>query len=63
MEQFMMKLMYELPSDELADTVTITRDFIQGKGDAIITHRLPELPAATEQEAIPQEASKGFDEV
>jgi ATP-dependent protease Clp ATPase subunit len=46
MEQFMMKLMYELPSDELAETVTITRDFIQGKGEAIVTHRAPALPEA-----------------
>ena len=49
MEQFMMKLMYELPSDELADTVTITRDFIKGEADAIITHRAPALPEATEE--------------
>ncbi len=43
MEQFMMKLMYELPSDETVDTVTITRDFILGKGEARITHRATEL--------------------
>jgi len=49
MEQFMMKLMYELPSDELADTVTITRAFIKGEADAIITHRAPALPEATEE--------------
>ena len=46
MEQFMMKLMYELPSDETAETVTITRDFIKNGGDPIITHRAPALPAA-----------------
>ena len=46
MEQFMMKLMYELPSDDLAETVTITRDFIQGKSEAVITHRAPALPEA-----------------
>jgi len=51
MEQFMMKLMYELPSDELADTVTITRAFIQGEAEAIITHRSPALPEPTD--AIP----------
>ena len=50
MEQFMMKLMYELPSDDTAETVTITRDFIQGKGDPIITHRVP-VPAAAEESA------------
>ena len=46
MEQFMMGLMYELPSDETAETVTITRDFILGKGQPKITHRVPSLPAA-----------------
>ena len=44
MEQFMMKLMYELPSDETAETVTITRDFISGKGEVRITRRTPALP-------------------
>jgi ATP-dependent Clp protease ATP-binding subunit ClpX len=60
MEQFMMKLMYELPSDELADTVTITRDFIQGKGEAVITHRAPALPEAIEA-ALPESASDSTD--
>ncbi len=52
MEQFMMKLMYELPSDETVDAVTITRAFIKGEGEAIITHRLPAvaLPAASADE-------------
>ena len=58
MEQFMMKLMYELPSDELAETVTITRDFIQGNGEAIITHRLPALTAAAEQPALLSETDE-----
>ncbi len=52
MEQFMMKLMYELPSDETADTVTITRAFIKGESDAIVTHRAPALPEA-EVAALP----------
>ena len=56
MEQFMMKLMYELPSDETAETVTITRDFILGKGDAVITHRAAALPEAT-QLSLPLEAA------
>ncbi len=47
MEQFMMKLMFELPSDELAETVTVTRDFVQGIGEAVITHRAPALPSAS----------------
>ena len=55
MEQFMMKLMYELPSDDTAETVTITRDFIQGKGDPIITHSVPVLAAAEESApALPE---------
>ena len=52
MEQFMMKLMYELPSDETAETVIITRDFIKGVGEPIVTHRAPALPAAEEMPAI-----------
>ena len=52
MEQFMMKLMYELPSDETAETVTITRDFIKGNGEPVITHRAPALPAAEENASL-----------
>ncbi len=52
MEQFMMKLMYELPSDETAETVTITRAFIKGEADAIVTHRAPALPASSEAPAV-----------
>ena len=57
MEQFMMKLMYELPSDELADTVTITRAFIKGEADAVVTHRALALPEATEPSPALPEAS------
>ena len=57
MEQFMMKLMYELPSDELADTVTITRAFIKGEADAVITHRTPALPEAEQPVISLPEAS------
>ena len=57
MEQFMMKLMYELPSDETAETVTITREFIKGRGEAMITHRAPTLPDAAEPLALPADAS------
>lgn len=42
MEQFMMRLMYELPSDATADTVTITRAFVKGEAQPLITHREPE---------------------
>ena len=59
MEQFMMKLMYELPSDELADTVTITRAFIRGEAEAVITHRALALPdTAAEAPALPEAASE-----
>lgn len=47
MEQFMMQLMYELPSDEDAETVTITRAFIKGEGDALVTRRAPALTEQT----------------
>ncbi len=53
MEQFMMKLMYELPSDELAEAVTITRAFIKGEGEALITHRAAALPVEPEQLSLP----------
>ena len=53
----MMKLMYELPSDELADTVTITRAFIKGEADAVITHRALALPEAEEPVISLPEAS------
>ncbi len=52
MEQFMMKLMYDLPSDETAETVTITRAFIKGEGGPFITHCAPALPAPDEQLSI-----------
>ncbi len=48
MEQFIMKLMYELPGDETVDTVTITRAFIKGDGAPLITHRAPALPMPSE---------------
>ncbi len=59
MEQFMMQLMYELPSDEDAETVTITRAFIKGESDAVITHRTPALPA---QSSLPLTAPEIHDE-
>ena len=46
MEQFMMRLMYDLPSDETAETVTITRDFVKGISEPIITHKVPALPSS-----------------
>ncbi len=58
MEQFMMQLMYDLPSDESAETVTITRAFIKGEGDPVITHRAPVLPAEAEQPSLPLPSSE-----
>ncbi len=52
MEQFMMKLMYELPGDETVDTVTITRNFIKGEGNPVITHHAPALPANTDPDQM-----------
>ncbi|MBQ4111663.1 MAG: ATP-dependent Clp protease ATP-binding subunit ClpX [Clostridia bacterium] len=57
MEQFMMKLMYELPSDDTAETVTITRDFILGKGEPVISRRVLALAASEEPlPALPERA-------
>ncbi len=53
MEQFMMKLMYDLPGDETVETVTITRAFIKGDGMPLITHRVHALPEEPEQLTLP----------
>ncbi len=50
MEQFMMQLMYDLPGDDTVETVTITRAFIQGEGEPLITRRALALP--TPEEAL-----------
>ncbi len=50
MEQFMMKLMYDLPGDETVETVTITRAFIKDEGEPIITRRPAALPASSEEQ-------------
>ena len=54
-----MKLMYELPSDDTAESVTITRAFICGEGQPLITHRAPAaaaLPAVADANAVPEQA-------
>ena len=59
MEQYLMKLMYELPSDDTAESVTITRAFICGEGQPLITHRAPAaaaLPEAADAIAVPEQA-------
>ena len=58
MEQFMMKLMYELPSDDTAETVTITRDFVKGIGEPMITHKAPAIKASEENPALPADTQK-----
>lgn len=39
MESVIMDLMYTVPSDELVDTCTITKDVVEGTGEPIITYR------------------------
>ncbi len=53
MEQFMMPLMYDLPGDETVESVTITRAFIEKKGEPVITRHAPSLPAAEETSSLP----------
>ena len=38
-EDFMMDIMYEIPKDDNIGKVTITRDYVEGKGVPIITNR------------------------
>lgn len=59
MEQYLMKLMYELPSDDTAESVTITRAFICGEGQPLIAHRAPAaaaLPEAADADTVPEQA-------
>ncbi len=62
MEQFMMRLMYELPSDDLAETVTVTRDFVKGFGEAVVTHRVPALEANHDKDSSSLSASNADSE-
>ena len=38
-EEFMLDIMYEIPKDDSIGQVTITRDYIEGKGGPIIMLR------------------------
>ena len=38
-EEFMLDIMYEIPKDDQIGTVTITRDYIEGKGAPVISMR------------------------
>ncbi len=57
MEQYLMRLMYELPSDETVESVVITRAFIRGEGQPVITHRAQEPAALPEAEASAADAA------
>ena len=61
-EEFMLDIMYEIPKDENIGSVTITREYIEGKGNPIIGFRagtigmLPEPPETPALEAGTEEA-------
>ncbi len=40
-ERIMLDVMYQAPSDNTIDTVTITEDVVLGKGEPIVTHHKP----------------------
>ena len=43
-EEFMLDVMYEVPKDDNIGTVTITGDYINGKGAPLIEMRTDEKP-------------------
>lgn len=43
-EEFMLDIMFEIPKDDSIGTVTITRDYIEGKGAPVITMRGTDIP-------------------
>ncbi len=49
-EKFMMDIMFEIPKDENIGIVTITRDYIEGKGAPVIQMRDVERKALPQQE-------------
>ena len=63
-EEFMLDIMYEIPKDENIGRVTITGDFIEGKGGPIVEIRTVEKikkPADTEALPAPKENSESAD--
>ncbi len=48
-EGIMMKPMFEFPGRDDVDTLTVTRAFVEGKEDILISYKKPELPPASEQ--------------
>ena len=57
-EEFMLDIMYEIPKDENIGRVTITRDYMEGKGAPLIEIRSnqmqPKLEAAAEPQPKPE---------
>ena len=39
MENVMMDVMYQIPSDDTIETCTITKDAVEGKSEPITTHK------------------------
>ena len=61
-EEFMLDIMYEIPKDENIGRVTITGDFIDGKGGPIVEIRTVEKikkPSETESLPAPSETASG----
>ena len=60
MEQYLMKLMFDLPSDETVESVTITRAFIRGEGQPIIAHKMPAPAALPDASDVPVKDAGDF---
>ncbi len=54
-EEFMLDIMFEVPKDDNIGTVTITEDYVNGKGAPIITMRETERLPKPEEKAIESE--------
>ena len=63
-EEYMLDIMYEIPKDDNIGTVTITGDYIEGKGGPRIEIRSEAEPKRIEQKAAPtievEVAPKGY---
>ena len=57
MEKTMMDLMYKIPSDETIESCTITKEMVEGNGEAVIAHRA-EKPARKSLTKRKQEMEK-----
>ncbi|MBR3040633.1 MAG: ATP-dependent Clp protease ATP-binding subunit ClpX [Lachnospiraceae bacterium] len=58
-EEFMLDIMYEIPKDENIGTVTITGDYIEGKGGPVVEIRTGESPKKKKaDEAKPEKESE-----